>query len=707
MRQQHNASSDGSRKCWMTARERNRMKARFAIRQRVMLCSESSSASPVTESTKNTLLHVDESAKKESIQEILHRIVQGDRAFFSLQYMEGHNGILNQPFPTKFLWDATKENGEPCLFGEQQLLSWFGKDGVKGLEQYILALETCTFAEYAVWLKRYHVIGSLILGGINPCLRSTLRNEKAAEQDVTLDDSRMQELLEPVGSIVRQRFFSGVVPLGLSSYIIQRVVDLRRSTWDWRIRAGKDEQTAFECGICSQKTMENLLVCFDVQHDERTCCRHQFCEPCLWKDIMEHMDERHEDVVVCPICSIAAGDNDLVIDLGTETASGQSDARLRYQESREKYRDLPADSLEMKMSKFKKMVVHERDILCSTWSKAVKPSLGLTQSVRRDKFFVFVEKGSYHYVKGCLDSGIDLGLQNEYGQTALFIAVWLGDIQLARLLLHYGCDPGIPANGDLTCLSLALTNGNTAMVDLLKQAGVEDHSSCNVENDSYVSLWNYCPEVALLSSSPSVTTLIDWSSDHPGAGSFILDEFLASPTIEALIELWKSLPVEESKKNKTSPCSVRSYYCDAHGWIAEILRASLKNACGRSADDQPENPFLAATVYPHMRFLCYSACGAVLAPHVDLSRLDTFTGKRSTHSFLLYLTDCERGGETALIGAVGGDRRDVVLATVKPRRGRLLLFPHRCPHEGLAVEDVPKLLIRGEACFPYPDPEQR
>jgi hypothetical protein len=38
----------------------------------------------------------------------------------------------------------------------------------------------------------------------------------------------------------------------------------------------------------------------------------------------------------------------------------------------------------------------------------------------------------------------------------------------------------------------------------------------------------------------------------------------------------------------------------------------------------------------------------------------------------------------------------VELAKVTPKRGRLLLFPHNCPHKGNAVVDVPKLLLRGE-----------
>jgi 2OG-Fe(II) oxygenase superfamily len=135
----------------------------------------------------------------------------------------------------------------------------------------------------------------------------------------------------------------------------------------------------------------------------------------------------------------------------------------------------------------------------------------------------------------------------------------------------------------------------------------------------------------------------------------------------------------------------------------------------------------------HMRFLTYSHAGSCSPPHTDLSRR-TQDGKCSTHTFLLYLTDCESGGETRLLRSVNpksravdalsdgrgsGRREDVedvsgavspvaisatdsasaasnVLATIRPRRGRMLIFPHSCPHEGRAADSLPKILLRGE-----------
>jgi hypothetical protein len=104
-----------------------------------------------------------------------------------------------------------------------------------------------------------------------------------------------------------------------------------------------------------------------------------------------------------------------------------------------------------------------------------------------------------------------------------------------------------------------------------------------------------------------------------------------------------------------------------------------------------------------MRFLHYEEVGGELAPHIDLARTDN-AGKRSTHTFLLYLADCATGGETVLLNDLNAyklradesGRTANVIAAVKPKRGRVLIFPHICPHAGVAVVEVPKVLLRGE-----------
>merc|ERR1712176_592960 len=95
-------------------------------------------------------------------------------------------------------------------------------------------------------------------------------------------------------------------------------------------------------------------------------------------------------------------------------------------------------------------------------------------------------------------------------------------------------------------------------------------------------------------------------------------------------------------------------------------------------------------VFPHMRFLKYSSSGIVLPPHIDLCRVNPFCrpsdkhnpNHRSTHTFILYLSDCQQGGETSLLNEVTADGSAVSIAKVSPRKGRLLIFPHLTPHEG-------------------------
>lgn len=103
--------------------------------------------------------------------------------------------------------------------------------------------------------------------------------------------------------------------------------------------------------------------------------------------------------------------------------------------------------------------------------------------------------------------------------------------------------------------------------------------------------------------------------------------------------------------------------------------------------------------------------GSSLPPHLDLNRTDR-EGRTSTHTFLLYLLDCAEGGETALLeripkdadkAADRGDRSgggktldELTLAAVKPRRGRLLAFPHLWPHMGCVVQSAPKVALRGD-----------
>lgn len=701
----------------------------------------------------------------QTIQCVLQRIVVGDRSFFSLQAMTDQYRLWNEPFPVHCLWEQqqgnvdegaatatatgsttiatsmTTSNSTDCpvskvgsvvgsrednettsssspssvlLLGEAKLICWCGEAHVERLKQYIVsARETCTLLEYAVWVQRYHILGQLLLGGMNPCVRYSELGIVAADNNnhsMVTDSKQQHQLVQDrqVGALVQKRFFSGAMPLSLSSYIVKRVVDLRRFSWEESKRSGsskENEMRSEACGVCDQFTPLRSLLCFDNE----SCCRHSFCEPCLWKDILQYMELRIDNVVLCPVCSQWSEENKKKMEDDKNTNSNY----LRYefqlsdpcdtccpirrkQESLTMYRDLPADARAIKLST-RKAKVSERDMLCSTWSKAVKTSIGKTQSVRMEKFLGFVERGSFHFVKGCLDAGMDVDARNEYGQTALFLSVWLQDFNMVQLLLHYGCDPGIPCHGGIFCHTVAKHNGLIKIADALKSS----FSFTKREVYKIPLLTNLLDISAPHDQSLcALTTLIPWSSDHDGAGSFIIDNALDDPKIDSLISLWTTLPTEPSKKKNSSLCSIRSYFCDALGWLTAALRHAVLRVLN---EDVTLQSFPLVDVYPHMRFLSYATSGVVLAPHVDLSRTEAISGRTSTHSFLLYLTHCEIGGETALLGAICGEKRHQTIAAIKPRRGRLLLFPHLCPHEGLAVVDAPKLLIRGEVWLHVPN----
>jgi len=142
--------------------------------------------------------------------------------------------------------------------------------------------------------------------------------------------------------------------------------------------------------------------------------------------------------------------------------------------------------------------------------------------------------------------------------------------------------------------------------------------------------------------------------------------------------------IEQTGKNRL--CSERSYLCDSIGTIIKTLNNATRMT------DQIEFEF-----FPQMRFLIYGEPGMSLPPHIDLTRTNS-EGLVSTHTFILYLDDCNQGGETALLESLSSTS-DSSNVLVNPKRGRLLLFPHFCPHEGKETIAYPKILLRGEAYY--------
>jgi Ankyrin repeats (3 copies)/2OG-Fe(II) oxygenase superfamily len=610
MTQERNAK-DGGRSCWKTARERERLRARFEIRDRV------ANGTAVVVEQHGAEIDVDTAAR------FLRHVADGSVSSFSLSKLAKHVSLLTRPLPSSML--SQYKIKTLCT-------SRFGETHAQHVLDFQAARDTCTIMEYAALLGEYRIVGALLLGGIDPTVSGELSGEPWSRQPAVSKDLVVRIL---------QRFFD-CFPTSLKAYIIKRVVEMRLCGWIHNFEG----------------------LCFGDP------CFHNFSEEKLWIHLLNRIDEPDvKDVVRCPTCGASSQSTHINNAQSIDESWSPSE---RGKLALTKYLSLPATSNELKAKSNGKG--RKKLAVASSWRDALAHSLGNSQDVRTDKFFVSVERGSLHFVRGCLESGVDVNLVNEYGQTALYLAAWKGHLAVVELLLHFGADPSIVSNGGSTALSVASANGHVDIASAISSsscidATVRDESALQFDVDWPVA---------------KVDVLIHRTVNHPGAGSYIIDDCLAECHLEALVDLRRTLPLalsDKKKKKNVELCSDRFYYSDAHGWIRRLLETTIERNVSN------------AIVLPHMRFLDYDRAGSSLAPHVDLCRVDTDSGQRSTHTFILYLYSCSVGGETVLLESLTST---VPLATVTPTRGRLLLFPHNCPHKGAEVVDVPKLLLRGE-----------
>jgi hypothetical protein len=360
--------------------------------------------------------------------------------------------------------------------------------------------------------------------------------------------------------------------------------------------------------------------------------------------------------------------------------------------------------------------------------------------------------GDSYRLHALLEAGVDLDAVNEYGQTALCLACVHNQLASVRYLLWAGADVSVVDNGGFNIFEAVVSNCRTSqqcpgdhdnILTMLKEhisdvaASDEKLSSLVFGQLNIESLLPLCRVCDVSTDRMSVTPLIAADLPHPGAGACFLDSCFSEPFLCFLEAKCGGCPVAAPSKPS---CSSRRYYCDTDGRVRQAFSAVFATLCTPSPTPSPPLPIISMTeaasreetprvtpgetchavqgqdqgqdqrlssVFPFMRFLCYESEGGWLPPHEDLSRSDTSCSPvvTSTHTFILYMKTCAEGGETNLLSSLGtsarregeGEGEGSILASVKPVRGRLLLFPHRCPHEGAPASSLPKLLLRGEA----------
>mmetsp|Transcript_85173 Transcript_85173/g.225739 ORF Transcript_85173/g.225739 Transcript_85173/m.225739 type:complete len:286 (-) Transcript_85173:205-1062(-) len=205
----------------------------------------------------------------------------------------------------------------------------------------------------------------------------------------------------------------------------------------------------------------------------------------------------------------------------------------------------------------------------------------------------------------------------------------------------------------------------------------------------------------VVSSSPVRETLVDQCRAHPAAGSTFIRNALHATALQRLDDLRRSLPLGEPpggvrilSSGRARGLVAKRYYDESEAenpWVQEAIRELLKTVDNRIA-----------VVLPKFRFIEYKEHEG-MAAHTDGLIQHPLTQRRSTHTFLFYLTDCATGGETAILESMKPGAAEIV--RVAPVRNSMLFFPHVAAHMGCTVSlGQPKIALRGDMYFEDGDP---
>lgn len=319
------------------------------------------------------------------------------------------------------------------------------------------------------------------------------------------------------------------------------------------------------------------------------------------------------------------------------------------------------------------------------YKTTVSVNMGTCQSSRLLEAFKAIAGGDRYRWHALMTAGCDVTCSlNEYNLSAVEVSAMFNQYDILEYIMEsasisddsgaalYKCD--IFQQRVQAAYAIAYHRHHGRLLRLLKSYDISP-----LDLPMYPTILT-----AITSSCIAVTELLVRGSRHAGQGSFIIDGAFSDSFLTLVTSILTSQPLAEQCK---SSCSNRYYYCDATGFMCRVMETVLEQAKTQKGYD-----LSVSRVMPYMRLLEYATPGGALPPHIDLSHKCLHSNISSTHTFILYLSSCDSGGETALLESLSGQ----TLVSVKPLRGRLFVFPHICPHAGLTVECVPKLLLRGE-----------
>ena len=579
---------------------------------------------------------------------------------------------------------------------EKNDISKFGIVKLSQLDLHTIFQLPCgkrtTLLHYAYIFGRDRIISALIRAGCDPSLYPGVKEERT---------------VDVIGSLLD---FS----MAYRAWLVRFVYDMigqsliesarREDTLD------VTDQSDILCTCCGARNVYYNLVLL-----RWVPCGHRICIDCTWRGATRKLHST-QYALRCPMCnSRCDGSEEEFYNMPScaeymdgiyyAAGAGASHADLAHSSaserkvlSRDLWQTLPVE-------------IDENSKAAKQSTTAIAPCpmhilsqyfIGSTQSQRSAEFHKAAIMGNVYRLYWIFRCGVDIDACDEYGQTALLAACANSQIDSVKFLLWAGADWRVEDNCHVNGLDVARAIRCEEIIRLL----TEDASIR--QDDIYPSVvGTEYSAIAIAAASGGdcsirdvvVTALIPTDADHLGAGSCYIDNCFSEAFLQRLEHTWRNCP--ETPPTKQS-CSSRYYISDSMGWIRAGIATALETARKMYSEetvssDMRSHAINCSGVFANMRFLQYSSRGGHLPPHEDLSRTDVILDRTSTHTFILYLSTCTEGGETALLRSVVRSDENDDNVIVAPVRGRLLLFPHKCPHEGAPLIDVPKLLLRGEA----------
>lgn len=175
------------------------------------------------------------------------------------------------------------------------------------------------------------------------------------------------------------------------------------------------------------------------------------------------------------------------------------------------------------------------------------------------------------------------------------VACYRGFEKMVRLLLFYcGADATIRDCAGVSPADIAEANGHVSLLPLLA-------STMKTTTKASPILTNL-PSIH----NSKVTTLIPFSSQHAGAGSFMIDDWCDDSFLTEIDRIWRGLPVADQAEGR---CSERRYYCDYHLFVSNYFTTRISSILKMSL-----------FFHPLMRILHYPFIDGFVAAHVDLDR---------------------------------------------------------------------------------------